>query len=181
MKGRKWFGKGKENGEYIREVTLSTMELGCLVDYDLQTWEVTGISTYDFDGFLTREWELSNGTEVRFLERVEEDGKVEWTLTRKIQINQIEENIIDIIVEFDDPPEEIHYQERLYKAVESSAGILRDADEDEGGREFVNWSYEEDGDRVLFITQWGERDFMACEGTYVEEYQFTDILPGSQQ
>ena len=71
----------------------------------------------------------------------------------------------------------ITYQGRSYHAVESSAGLMREQGEGEGV-EFVSWSYEGEGDRLLFITQWGERDFKAYEGVYAEEYQFSDILPG---
>jgi hypothetical protein len=177
---KKWFGKDEENGEVYREYTLDTMRQGYLVDYDLKTWEVTGFNTYDYEGYTTREWELRCGGELRFLERAEEDGQVEWTLTRRIQINQIEEKVIDIILEHDDPPEDIHFEGRSYAAVESSAGLMRRGGEGEG-REFVSWSYEAGEDRVLFIVQWGERDFVAYEGAYAEDYQFTDILPGNQE
>jgi hypothetical protein len=33
---------------------------------------------------------------------------------------------------------------------------------------------------VLFISQWGPQDFTAYAGEYVEEYQFTDILPRAE-
>ena len=179
MNFKKMFGRESGNGEVYQEYTLDTMKKGYLVDYDLKTWEVTGYNIYDYDGFLTQEWELRCGEEVHFLERAEEDGQVEWTLTRKIHVNQIEGDLIDEILNSDDPPEEIHYEGRLYTAVESGAGIQRQGGE-EAGREFVSWSYEAGEDRVLFITQWGERDFAACEGTSVEAYQFTDILPAGQ-
>ena len=35
--------------------------------------------------------------------------------------------------------------------------------------------------RVLFVVQWGEQRFTAYEGEYVEEYSFTDILPGGER
>jgi len=178
---KKWFGKEDEGREDVyQDYTLDTMKVGYLVDYDLKTWEVIGCNTYDYDGFLTTEWELRGGDEVRFLERGEEDGKAEWTLTRRIQISQIEEAIIDAVLADDDPPEEIHFEGRLYAAVESGAGLFREGGEGEG-REFVSWSYEAEEDRVLFVTQWGERDFAAYEGQYVEEYQFIDILPGREE
>ena len=44
----------------------------------------------------------------------------------------------------------------------------------------LRWSYEdEEGEVYLGIEQWGEWDFDATVGKPVEEYQFTNILPGS--
>ncbi len=178
---KKWFGKEDDDQEesYL-DLTLERMKAGYMVDYDLKTWEVIGCNTYDYDGFPTREWELRSGDEVRFLERGVEDGKVELTLTQKIHVNQIKESVADAIVSEEDPPQEVHFDGRSYEAVESSAGLFREGGDGEE-REFVNWSYEAGEDRVLFISQWGERDFAAYEGEYVEEYQFTDILPGAEE
>ena len=180
MSVKKWFGRDKENGDAYEEYALSTMKPGYMVDHDLKTWTVSGFQTYDFDGYVTREWELSHGQEVRFLERSEDDGRIEWTFTRRIEINQIEEPLIDHVLENDDPPQTVTYQGKRYDAVETNAGLMREGGEGEGV-EFVNWSYEGAEDRVLFITQWGERDFVAYEGSYAEEYQFTDILPGPEE
>ena len=67
MNFRKLFGRDKEEEEAYQDYTLDTMKKGYMVDYDLQTWVVTGYTTYDYDGFITQEWELRGGDEVRFL------------------------------------------------------------------------------------------------------------------
>ncbi|MEW6751284.1 MAG: DUF4178 domain-containing protein [Candidatus Latescibacterota bacterium] len=176
---RRWFGKKEEDeGPSYREYTLATMEVGCLVDYDLKTWQVTGYNTYDYDGYITREWELRAGSEVRFLECEEDDGEASWTLTGKIELEQIEEPVAQTIARQDDPPEEIHFEGVTYRAGDSSSGLMYEGGQGEG-RYFVVWGYEGEEDRVLFITQWGEHDFAAYAGEFVEEYQFTDILPRS--
>ena len=180
---KNWFKKDSEEDEQdsvYREYTLDTMKVGYFVDYDLQTWQVSGYSTYDYDGELTQEWELQNGDEIRFLERAKSDGKVAWTLTRAIGLSDISEDIVRVIKEQDDPPQEIHFEERLYTAIEAGAGLMR-PDGEGNGREFVNWSYEASDERLLFIAQWGEADFTAYEGEAVEEYQFVDILPGESK
>jgi len=179
---RKWFGGGDEEDEPPRtDYALEDLQVGYLVDFDLKTWEVIGYNVYDYDGFETREWELRCGEEVRFLELAVDDGQAEWVLTRKIGLRQLDPEVAAAIIDSGDPPEEVRLAGRPYLAVESSAGQMREGG---GGRghEFVNWSYEsEEGERVLFISQWGERDFRAYEGEYVEEYQFTDILPGKKE
>lgn len=185
---RKWFGGGDADDDRagLADLRLDTMRRGDLVDYDLKTWEVTGLSAYDYEGFPAREWQLTCGDEVRFLERSEEDGRVEWTLTRSIAIGDIEEDVAAAIAADQDPPGAVHFEGRRYEASESTAGAQRDIADDgstaEGpGREFVNWNYEAADGRVLFLVQWGEQRFSAYEGENVEEYSFTDILPGGER
>lgn len=189
---RKWLGK-KESEDAYEELVLGAMKIGFLVDYDLDTWEVIGVNVYDYEGFLTREWELRCKDEVRFLERAEDDGQIEWTLTRRVSLGEVEGDVAGAILDGRDPPEVVTYKDRAYHAVESSTGIQRPADadpdeeeadqeetdEDVGG-EFASWSYESEDRRVLYAIQRGEREFVAYEGEYVEEYQFTDILPAPQ-
>ena len=182
---RKWMGKNDESEETLLELTLSTMKVGYLVDYDLNTWQVIGINDFDYDGYPAREWELRYGDEVRFLERGEDDGRVEWTLTRRVDLSDVDEDMAGIILDDGEPPEVVSYEDRRYLAVESSSGVQRrvesaggvDEDPDDEGHEFVSWSYGGKDGRVLFLVQRGERDFAAYEGAEVQEYQFTDILP----
>lgn len=176
---RKWFGggEGEDEDPPRTEYTLDTMQVGYLVDYDLKTWEVVGYGTSDYEGSETQEWELRCGDQLRYLEKDEEI----WVLTAKIALRDLTEPVAATIAKHGDPPEELHYQGRSYRATESSAGEYR-----EGGKglghEFVSWSYETaEGERVLFVSQWGERDFRAYEGEYVQEYQFTDILPAPKE
>ncbi|MFQ5585121.1 MAG: DUF4178 domain-containing protein [Calditrichia bacterium] len=42
------------------------------------------------------------------------------------------------------------------------------------------WDFiDEEDENFLTIEQWGETEFEAAMGYYVEEYQFTNILPGT--
>ncbi|MDA0335343.1 MAG: DUF4178 domain-containing protein [bacterium] len=184
--GKKWFGKGDEDERDLTDIQLGTMQLGDLVDYDLKTWEVTSCCIYDYDGFPAQEWQLSAAEEVRFLERAEEDGRTEWTLTQSIDATDIQEDVISAITSDEDPPETIHFEARAYKAVESDSGLQYDVGADgvadeSAGREFVNWSYESKDGRVLFLVQWGERRVSVYEGEIVNEYSFTDFLPGGER
>lgn len=174
---RKWFGgRQSQEEQAYEEYSLSTMKVGFLVDYDLKTWQVTGYATYDYGGYGTEEWELRAGEEINFLECVVEDGQAQWTLTRAIGIDEIEGDIAAAIIADGDPPEVVHFAGDEYVGSTSEAGLYR-KDGTGAEREFVNWSFAEKEGKVLFISQWGERDFAAYAGLEVEEYQFTDILP----
>ena len=162
------------------DYTLDKMMTGFFVDYDLRTWEVTAITAYNYDGQETEEWQLSSGDQVRFLERAAEDGKVEWTLTRRISLRAVDGDVAGTVLDEGEPPEQVWFEEAEYSAVESGSGTMVETMGGQGAtesREFVSWSYESEGGRVLHVVQSGDRDFSAYEGEYVEEYQFTNILP----
>ncbi len=94
---RKWLGRSDDDSVY-EDLTLARMKVGYLVDYDLMTWEVVGYNTYDYDGFITREWELKSVNEVRFLELIVngrvvsrelfDEPKVTFQFQRSVQITE---------------------------------------------------------------------------------------------
>ena len=178
---KKWFGKDEPEPEDLDvDLRLEKMKAGYLVDYDMKTWEVAACNTYDYDGFKTQEWELKYNEEVLFLERSLEDGKVEWVLSRAVSLDQISGDIAAAVGRGEEPPEEVAFSGDTYWAAESSGGTF-----ERGGsgqqRNFISWSYEAEGDKLLFVSQWGENEFSAYAGQYVQEYQFSDILPGAGQ
>ncbi len=179
MPFKKWFSREQDTEEFdpLKNYKLSAMKVGYLVDYDMKTWEVIGYNTYDYDGFVTEEWVLKSVDKVAYLEREDSDGEVAWTLTENISLGKILENVIEHTLKNEDPPETLTLKERRYNLVESGAGLFRKGGEGPG-QEFISWSYCDDSERdVLFITQYGERDFKPVVGEYVEEYQFTNVLP----
>lgn len=176
----RFFGKKKEEDVDFTEPTLASMQVGYMLDYDMKTWQVTACGTYDYDGYIAREWTLRSGDDIRFLEGGEEDGRMLWSLTTAIDLRSIDGDVGEAIRCDGDPPEQLTYAGLHYDAIESSAGLYRETETGEG-REFVSWSFAADGGQVLFINQWGDREFSAYAGLRVEEYQFADILPAAKE
>jgi hypothetical protein len=178
-----WFSRRRKPGstaepvDPLHDLSLSTLRVGYLVDYDLRTWEVAAHNRYDFgDGYGTEEWELRSSSETLFLER-EEDDEVEWSVSRKIPIGAIDGDVRKHILEHDDPPSRIVFDGVLYHLDGSGAGRLQrgGAGEPEG---FIYWDFiDRDDTRLVSIEQWGEMEFEAAAGQYVEEYEFSNILP----
>ncbi len=171
------FGKrGKKETDPLWDLTLSSLKVGYLVDYDLKTWEVKGYHTYDFSGEVVEEWELDCGDDRIYLER-EKDDEVRWTVTRKVPFSELGPGIREHIQRHEDPPEEITFQGTRFFLEESGAGYYHP----EGrvaGEEMIYWDYtDSSGEKVLTIEQWGEDAFEAAVGQRVQEYEFTNILP----
>ena len=170
--------KNDEELDPLKDLVLKKIRPGYMLDYDMKTWQVTGYNVYDYgDGYKSEEWELTSGNEIRYLELYQDD-QVEWSLGKKIPIGTVEGNVRQHIIDHDDPPEQIKYQETTYFLDESGAAyFLKDGKEPR--QEFVYWTFiDESEEKYLSIEQWGEKEFEASSGIYVEDYQFTNILPG---
>ncbi|MDP6625217.1 MAG: DUF4178 domain-containing protein [Nitrospinota bacterium] len=173
----KIFGKKEEEIDPLKDLVLSNLKTGYLVDYDMKTWSVTAHNKCEWsEGMYSDEWELSSGEEVLYLER-EDDDEVMWTLTKKISIAEVGKGIPAYVKEHEDPPEEITCREKKYHLEDSCGGRFH-KDGKDSYDEFIAWDYEDESEEyVLTIEQWSETSFEAAYGKYVEEYQFTNILP----
>ncbi len=174
-----FFKKKEDDIDPFKDLVLSKLRVGFLIDFDMKTWQVTAYSRYDFgEGYFADEWELTTGREKRYLERSEEDN-VEWCLAKKIPIGAIDADIRQHIIDHEDPPEQITCKGKTYYLDESGSGNMYE-DGEGRAKEFVYWDFiDDDDENFLTIEQWSETEFEASEGIYVEEYQFSNILPGS--
>ena len=178
MVWNKIFGKKKEEEiDPLKDLVLCKLKTGYLVDYNMKTWSVTAHNKCEWgEGELSDEWELSSEDEVLYLER-EEDDEVEWTLTKKIPISEVGKEIPDYIKEHEDSPDKITFQDKKYHLEDCSGGKFHKGGKDSYD-EFISWDYEDESEEyILTIEQWSETCFEAAYGKYVEEYQFSNILP----
>ncbi len=165
----------------LTDLVLSKLKPGYLLDYDLKSWIVKRYNVYDWgDGMITEEWEIKSGNETCYLDR-EEDDEVELTLSRRLPFKKLDPDgsIARAITKNDDPPGELSYEGKSYYLEESGGGYFQ-RDGKGIGTEFLTWNFEaESGEEFISIEQWGENDFSASIGIYVEEYQFSNILPSA--
>ena len=117
---------------------------------------------------------------VRFLEGYEEHGQMHWTLTREVHWSGLDEKIGVQIAEEGDPPEDVRYENTDYAAVEATPGLYFKVIEKMAVNLLVGPTKGADG-AVLFLSQWGEREFTAFVGHVVEQYQFSNILPAAKE
>ncbi len=168
----------KEEFDPLADLELSKLKVGFFLDYDMKTWEVTAWNKYDLDGDIVNEWELTSGREKWYLERAEDDD-VEWTFSKKVPFGMLGSGVRQHIIDNEDPPEEITLKDTTYYLDESGPGQLY-ANGRGVPKPFVYWTFiDENDEKFVTIEQWGEEEFEAAAGTYVEEYQFTNILPAA--
>ena len=162
----------------LADLVLGKLKIGYLVDYDLRTWVVTDHTRYRFnDGRTAEEWELTADRDKRYLERGGESGD-SWSLSRTLPINALSGDVRQHILDHDEVPEAVTFEDTTYYLDGSSGGeILEDVGK--ARQEFIQWELlDEAEEHFVSIMQWSETEVTAVAGSLVEEYQFTDILPG---
>ncbi len=174
------FGKKEEKPSLdpLADLVLEKLKPGYLLDYDLRTWQVVAQHYHDMgDGYRREEWELRSDEEIYFLNREEDEG-VYWHLTRQVPVDAVDRNLRNYIREHNDPPETLDY-EGVHFRMCSYGGAKFYRNGEGPPQPFLYWDYEDEKrEKILTIEQWGDIEFEAYFGQYVEEYQFTNILPG---
>ena len=164
----------------LKDFSLKKLEPGYYVDFDMKTWQVTAHDTYEWGPVdITHEWQLKSTEETIYLQ-LQSDDEDYWSVSRKIAFGRLGNSVKEYILKNEDPPDEINFEGITYYLEEMGGGKYFKGGNDPG-KELLSWDYEDDsGDKLLSIEQWGEEDFEAAVGHAVEEYQFSNILPGSK-
>lgn len=176
--------KKKEEPSYDpTNISVRDLDMGFVLDYDMKTWVVKGVYDYDWgDNFFTREYKIDSGEEQLFLS-VEDDDELEITISKKVKVRVIDEDIPEYIVSHERPPKKLHYQGATYYQDKESPGFFHDTSnkDEDAWDEFISWDYyDEDEKLYICIEQWEEREFEGSVGRVVEEYEISNILPGNK-
>lgn len=172
------FKKKKE--EEPVDINLRNLYKGCVLDYFMQSWVVKECYEYDWgNNFFTKEYLIDSGQEQQYL-HVEEDGELEITLSKEVSIMSIDKEIKSDIIKDDQPGKKIIYQNKTYYLSGENQGYFKNV-EDEYWSEFVSWEFvDEEENEFIGIMRWGETDFSASVGQYVNEYEFSNFLPSTK-
>ncbi|MBL4752558.1 MAG: DUF4178 domain-containing protein [Flavobacteriales bacterium] len=167
----------KEKKDPKLDYTVNELEVGFMIDYFMSTWEVKKVYLYDWGNNIeTREYLLDSGSETYYL-HVEDDDQLKCSLSKKIELRDIDPGLAQQIVSQDDAPQQIVFENVTYHRATSGQGYCGESgDDDEDWSKFVNWTFE-NGEDFISIDRWGEEEFSAAKGSYVKEIEFSNILP----
>lgn len=171
--------KKKEPEFDATNIKVTDIAKNFVFDYDLSTWLVTAMYEYDWgDNFFTREFKIENESDTAFLS-VEEDDGLEISISKKIKIRHIDEDLPEYITRHECPPKKLEYDGKTFFLEGENPGYFNDTDnKNESWVEFIAWDYSSDDEQyVLNIEQWGEKDFEASYGKVIKEYEISNIYP----
>ncbi len=173
------FFKKKEEPAYdSSDIRVTDLGLGFVFEYDLSSWVIEEEYEYDWgDEFFSKEYKISNGTDVKYL-TVEDDDELYLSISTKIRIRSIGEDLPDQIQENETAPKKLTYDGNTYFLEEENPGYFRNLTaEEEAWTEFIAWEYEDDNNNIITIEQWGENSFEASVGKNIREIDISNILP----
>lgn len=176
------FGKKEKKEEEVDplDIRLIKLKAGYILDYDLSSWEVKEVYNYDWgDEFFTKEYKLSNGSDILYL-HVEEDDELELEVSRKVKPASIDPDLAEHIARDGHPPKKIHYKGTDYFLDSESPGYFNEETKPDQWVEHIAWSYyDEQDEKTLSIEQWDEREFEAAVGKVVKEFEISNIIPSN--
>lgn len=177
-----WFKKkNKEEQHYDpTNIQITDLRVGFLLDYNLETYEVKDEYEYDWgDNEFTYEFKLVSVNDECFL-HLEEDDSLVLTISRPLLISKISPDVKRQIIQTDEAPNQITYNDMTFYQQSESAGYFRNTKDPESD-EFVSWSYiADDNTSVIEIEQWGETDINASIGEIIRPGAITNIFPGKE-
>lgn len=168
----------KDKTDSIVDFTVNDLKKGFMVDYFIKTWEVKKVYVYDWgNNCFAREYLLDSGDESLYL-YVEDDDELICSVWKKIDLSEIQSNIIESIIDNDEAPNQINYNSSTFTKKESSPGHCMEEGEDDQYSELISWTYQnKDTKELISINRVGEEEFEASHGNYAKEFEFSNILP----
>jgi hypothetical protein len=163
------------------DIKIKDLRVGFMFDYDLKTWSIKEEYEYDWgDNYFTREYKLEAADDLAYL-HIDNNDEGSMTVSRKLKVRALGEDIPEEIVEKKQPPKKIEYKGTSYYLDKESSGYFSDDPEDDNSWvEFISWDYYDSEQKlVAAVEQWGAKEFEASCGTVVNDYEITNILPGT--
>jgi len=175
------FLKKKEPTYDPANLTIHDLRAGFIFDYDLKTWIIREEYLYDWgDHYFTREFKIDSGDDSAYL-HIDDNDDLFITLTKKIRIRSIDEDIPEVIKKDDKPPKKLIYNEITFYLEGTNPGYFSNDPKSDNWAELISWDYyDTKGEFTLAIEQWGEDDFEAAFGRVIKEFEFSNILPSNQ-
>lgn len=173
--------KKKKGPDYDpSDVKITDLRRGFILEYDLKTWEVKEEYEYDWGGnYFTREFKLDSGDDIIYL-HMDENDELSLSVTRKVKIRSVDEDLPEYIIKHQEAPKKIHYDGMDFFLDKESPGYFSDDPEnDDSWIELISWEYYDSNEEyILAVEQWGDKEFVAAFGRVVKAFEFSNIIPG---
>ena len=169
--------KDKKQTYDATNIRVTDLKVGFIFEYNLSTWEVQEEYEYDWgNNFFSYEFKISDGNRTLFLS-VEEEDEICLSITEKLKIRLLGEDIPEIIVKNQIPPSKITYNSKDYFLESENPGYFSE-NGSEDYCELISWNYEDKTEEfIISIERWGEFKFEAAIGKNINEYEISNILP----
>lgn len=175
------FKKKEKTPKYdVTNLKVTDLDQGFIFDYNMKSWQVVEVYQYDWGkNNFSKEYKIDSGDEMLFLE-VENGAELNLTVMQNIKIQKLGDNIIDKTIKKERPPKKLQLDGITYHLDSDCAGYFNDITKgNEDWEDLISWTYYDDGDKIISISQWGEREFEASAGKSIKPFEISNIIPAS--
>lgn len=168
------FGKKKE--EEIIEInkTVKDLDVGYILDYDLESWEVLASYTYRYKGHVAKEYKIRSSGDTRFL-NVSDSNSLLLSISKETNINNVNPSLRSSVLN-NQPLARVDWNGETYTLKESSKGQFTD-DQLQDWASFSSWEYvNTSSSKFVYVSRWEDGSVECFTGDYLKEHQISNIL-----
>lgn len=169
------FGKKKEEEAPIKiDRTVHDLEVGYILDYDLESWEVLASYTYRYKGHVAKEYKIRSSNETRFL-NVSDSNSLLLSISKEANINNVDASLRSSVLN-NQPLARIDLGGVVYTLKEASKGQFTD-DRLQDWASFASWEYVNSStNQFIYVSRWEDGSVECFVGEYLKEFQISNIL-----
>lgn len=158
-----------QNPQNSSSKSIWSLKSGDAINYQGQGWYVKVVSLGEWeDGTVSKEYELVNGREVRYLS-IEEDNPESLFLSQTISNIDFQDKSGIRLNDPFEPPNNFSIDGRVFQKTESLAGIIKDVDTGEE-EELLSWDFMDSSQTLLMnVEQWDADDFEVYFGKKISK------------
>lgn len=168
------FGKKKQEEEIKINRTVHDLQVGYILDYNLESWEVLASYTYKYKGHVAKEYKIRSGSETQFL-NVSDSNSLLLSVSKEANINNVHPSLRASILN-EQPLARIEWQGEVYTLKEAAKGQFTD-DKLQDWAAFSSWEYvNAENSKFIYVSRWEDGSVECFVGNYVKEHQVSNIL-----
>lgn len=169
------FRQKKQEEEEIKiDRDVHDLEVGYILDYNLESWEVLASYTYRYKGHIAKEYKIRSSGETRFL-NVSDSNSLLLSVSKEANMNTINPSLRSSVLN-KNPLTRLSWEEETYTLKESSNGQFTD-DRLQDWANFSSWEYVNTAnDKFIYVSLWEDGSAECFLGDYIKEYQISNIL-----
>jgi hypothetical protein len=174
-----WFFKlfRKEKIESVPvniNLTIHDLKKGCILDYDMDSWEVVDSYTYKYKGYSSKEYKIRSSDKTRFL-NVTDSSNLYLSLSAEANINNVDGRLRDSILK-GQPIAKLDWENEEYVLKEATQGQFTE-DKYEDWCSFNGWEYVNSANsKFVYVSKWEDNSIECYAGDYLKEHQVTNVL-----
>ncbi|BDS13204.1 DUF4178 domain-containing protein [Aureispira anguillae] len=168
------FRKKEEESPIKVDLNVHDLAKGCILDYNLESWEVLAAYTYKYKGYSSKEYKIRSSSETRFL-NVSDSNSLVLGMSKEVNINNVDAQLRSSVAQ-GQPLVRLNWNNETYTLKESAQGQFSD-DQIGDWASFSSWEYVNAANtKFVYVSKWEDNSIECFAGDYLKEHEISNIL-----